>query len=428
MFLKNDRMTQWAIYPWLVWSISAAFFFVMYTARVAPSIIQDQLMFDFHIRASDFGALEGYFYIAYLMMQLPVGGLVDRLGAHRLVMFATTLFAIACFMFASTEQLYMVKIARFIMGFAGSFAFICTFKLAMLWFPPSMLGLLAGLTQCSGMLGAGFGQGPLSYVATFFGWRGLLFSIGVMMLLLAISSMLLMRAPPKDKQMPPENWAELWEGLLQVLKNPQSWLNALFAGFIFMPTLAFGEAWGTPYLVQVKGLSIHEAGIADSLLFAGWVIGGVLVGSISDQIQRRKPLFYISALFSALFLFLVIFMEHISFHLCCTLLFLYGLFNTGLITCYAVSGEINHPKVSGVSVSFCNFLSVFIGALWIPVIGYLFDFYGSKVINGVHIYPKEAYQQVFMSFPFLLIFSAVIALFIHETHCRNVVIKGVGNE
>ena len=79
-------------------------------------------------------------------MQLPVGGLVDRFGAHRLIIITTALFGCACFLFASASEVMMLKIARLIMGFAGSFAFISTFKLAMIWFPPSMLGLLAGIT------------------------------------------------------------------------------------------------------------------------------------------------------------------------------------------------------------------------------------------------------------------------------------------
>ncbi|MEE2770023.1 MAG: MFS transporter [Pseudomonadota bacterium] len=416
-------MTKWKIYPWLVFSTGALFFFLMYTARVSPSIIQEPLMRDFHIRASDYGSLTGLFYVTYLIMQLPVGGLVDRFGAHRLIMITTALFSLACFIFSTTEHLYMIKLSRLLMGFSGSFAFVGTFKLAMIWFPPSMLGLLAGLTQCSGMLGAAFGEGPLSYVAVALGWRGLLFMIGCLMALLCIISVLIMRDPPEKEEANIESFYDLWIGLTQVLKNSQSWLNGLFAGLIFMPTLAFGEVWGTPYMMQVKGFTLHEAGIADGVLFAGWVIGGVIVGSLSDYYQQRKPFFYISALMSALFLFLVIYIDCISFYFCCFCLFCYGLVNTGLITSYALSGEINKPAVSGVSVSFCTFFSVLVGAMCIPVIGYLFDLYDSKVINGVPIYPKEAYQYVFLTFPLLLLLASVVAIWIKETNCRNVTLK-----
>lgn len=420
MIKKFENMTKWKIYPWLVFSTGAMFFFLMYTARVSPSIIQESLMRDFHIRASDFGSLTGFFYVTYLIMQLPVGGLVDRFGAHRLIMLTTALFAIACFLFSTTEHLYMIKLSRLMMGFAGSFAFVGTFKLAMIWFPPSMLGLLAGITQCSGMLGAAFGEGPMSFIAVQLGWRGLLFLIGCLMTVLSIISILIMREPENLDQAPVGSWTDLGIGLIEVLKNPQSWINGLFAGLIFMPTLAFGEVWGTPYMMQVKGFTIHQAGIADGVLFAGWVIGGVIVGSLSDYCQQRKPFFFISAILSALFLFLVIYTDNISFYFCSFCLFCYGLVNTGLITSYALSGEINKSAVSGVSVSFCTFFSVLIGALWIPVIGYVFDSYGSHVVNGVHIYPKEAYQNIFLTFPLLLIVASLVAIWIKETHCRNV--------
>ena len=80
-----------------------------------------------------------------------------------------------------------------LMGLAGSFAFIGAFKIALVWFPPSMLGLLTGLTQCSGMLGAAVGEGPMSTIAVFLGWRGYIFSIGIGMFILCFLSILIMR-------------------------------------------------------------------------------------------------------------------------------------------------------------------------------------------------------------------------------------------
>lgn len=417
---KANNLTAWKIYPWLVWSIGALFFFVMYTARVSPGIIQDQLMIDFGIKATQFGTLTGVFYVTYLAMQLPVGGLVDRYGAHRLLLTTTALFAIACFMFATSHSFYVLLLARLFMGFAGSFAFICTFKLAMIWFPPSMLGLLAGLTQCSGMLGAAFGEGPLSYAATTYGWRGLLTGIGVTTTCLSLAALIVMRPPPKNKLSPVGSWSDLWLGLGHVLSNPQSWLNALFAGLIFMPTLAFGEAWGAPYLIQAKGFSLHQAGMAESFLFAGWVIGGVLVGSLSDWMQKRKPVFFGSAFISAGLFALLIEIPDLTYTASCIILFGYGLVNTGLIASYALSGEINSMKVSGVSVSFCNLVSVLIGAIFVPMIGWMFDQYDPVVVNGVFVYPKVAYDQVFIVFPIILVIAGIVAYFIQETHCRNI--------
>lgn len=420
MHKQPAKITAWKMYPWLVWSIGALFFFVMYTARVSPGIIQDQLMIDFGIKATHLGTLTGIFYVTYMAMQLPVGGLVDRYGAHRLILTATALFAGACFLFASAHAFSVLLLARLLMGFAGSFAFICSFKLAMIWFPPSMLGLLAGLIQCSGMLGAAFGEGPLSYVATQFGWRGLLTGIGVTTTLLALASFLVMRPPPKSKLTPIGSWADLSKGLVQVLKNPQSWLNGLFAGLIFTPTLAFGEAWGALYLIQAKGFSLHQAGMAESFLFIGWVVGGIMVGSLSDWMQRRKPVFYGSALVSACLFGLLVLIPDLTYVASCVILFGYGLVNTGLIASYALSGEINPMNVSGVSVSFCNLVSVLIGALFVPLIGWLFDQYDPVLVNGVFVYPKVAYNHVFLAFPVILALAAFVALFIKETHCHNI--------
>ncbi|MAJ81846.1 MAG: MFS transporter, partial [Legionellales bacterium] len=129
----------------------------MYIARVSPSIIQESIMSDFGVGATIFGQMAGYLYVTYLFMQIPVGALVDRFGAQRLIILNTFIFGLACMLFSFAKGILWIMIGRLLMGLAGSFAFIGAFKIALVWFPPSMLGLLAGLTQCSGMLGAAVG-------------------------------------------------------------------------------------------------------------------------------------------------------------------------------------------------------------------------------------------------------------------------------
>ena len=58
-------------------------------------------------------------------------------------------------------------------------------------------------------------------------------------------------------------------GLAEVVTCPQAWLAAIYAGLMFVPTLAFGGLWGTPYLVEAHGFSQESAGLLASLVFVG---------------------------------------------------------------------------------------------------------------------------------------------------------------
>lgn len=418
---KLNSFQSSALYPWLVWSIGAMFFFLMYIARVSPSIIQEPIMSEFKVNASIFGQMAGYLYVSYIIMQIPVGALVDRFGAHRLIIANTFVFGCACVLFSVANHMHWIMLSRLIMGLSGSFAFIGAFKLALIWFPPSMLGLLAGLTQCSGMLGAAVGEGPMSYLSSNLGWRGYILSLGIGMFMLFILGSLIMRSHPNEKSTQVESFKDLIRGIGVVICNPQSWLNGFYAGLIYMPTVAFGEAWGTPYLIQTKGFTLSQAGFAGTCLFIGWVIGGVLVGRISDAISLRKPIMISASLISAITFALVLYLPSITPLQCNIVLFFYGVANSGLIASYALSGEINPPQVSGVSVSFCNLISVLLGAFCIPWIGYVLDSFGGVIdARGVSVYPVDAYNIVFSLFPAGFILSGFISMFITETYCNNV--------
>ncbi|MDF2530171.1 MAG: major facilitator family transporter, partial [Gammaproteobacteria bacterium] len=155
--------------PWVIWLLGALFFLAEYFVRISPSVITQELMATFHVDAFALGGLSGFFYYAYISMQVPVGILVDRFGSRRLLTGATLLCAISCLVFASMHTIQLGFLSRFLMGLGASFAFVGTLKLISLWFPPTRFALLAGTTQALGMLGAVIGDAPMAMIFNHFG-------------------------------------------------------------------------------------------------------------------------------------------------------------------------------------------------------------------------------------------------------------------
>ena len=54
--------------PWLIWGLGAAFFFIEYIARVAPSVMVPDLMRDFGVDALTLGSLSAFFYYSYFII------------------------------------------------------------------------------------------------------------------------------------------------------------------------------------------------------------------------------------------------------------------------------------------------------------------------------------------------------------------------
>lgn len=414
-----------SFYPWIIWSLGAAFFLSEYFARIAPGIMVPELMGAFRVNALSLGSLSAIFYIAYLSMQMPVGTLVDKFGAHRLLTITAALCALGCFLFASADYLGFAKIGRFMMGFGASFAFVGTLKLATIWFSPSRFGLLSGLTQALGMAGAAIAAGPLALLVHAIGWRNTMWLIGIVLLLLAILIGLIVRDQPKSASVKlvaaTDNKLKFWEAFSIVLSNSQSWLNAVYAGLVYAPTAAFAELWGVSYLSQVYGINRTVAANAVSCIFIGLAIGCPITGWFSDKIQRRRPVMLAAAIASLIFMASALYIPNLSVSALFILLFLYGISNAGFATSYALAGEINPRRVAGTSLGFANMASVIVGACFQPIIGWFLDLqWSGQVLNGTPVYTAEAYRHAMMALPICLVLGIIFTFFVKETYCQVV--------
>lgn len=422
---STKNQTKRSIYPWLIWSLGAAFFLSEYFARIAPGIMVPELMNAFRVNALSLGSLSAIFYTAYLSMQMPVGTLVDKFGPHRLLTITAALCALGCFLFASADYLGLAKIGRFMMGFGASFAFVGTLKLATIWFSPKRFGLLSGLTQALGMLGAAVAAGPLALLVHAIGWRNTMWIIGIVLLLLAILIGLIVRDQPKSAEAislaQTDKKLKFWEAFSAVLKNPQSWLNAVYAGLVYAPTAAFAELWGVSYLSRVYDIDRTIAANAVSCIFIGLAIGCPITGWFSDKICRRKPVMLVAAIASLIFMSSALYIPNLSVTALFVLLFLYGIANAGFATSYALAGEINPRRVAGTSLGFANMASVIVGACFQPIIGWFLDMqWDGQILNGAPIYSAEAFRHAMMALPICLALGVLFTFLVKETYCKIV--------
>ncbi len=422
--LANTRIRSACV----VWGLAATFFFVDYFARVAPSVMADDLMRTFQVTAFALGGLSSFFYYPYVMMQLPVGILVDRYGTRRLLVMATLICSAACIWFSFTQNIYLASCARFLLGFASAFAFVGALKLASVWFEPRQFGLIAGTTQALGMLGAAVGEAPLAEVVEQIGWRQTMLLIGILFLILMVFIYLLVRDFPKHASNGVSNptatqnrKVPLMDGFMRVIKNPQSWVNAAYAGFLYAPTAALGELWGASYLHHAYSVSLPTAAVGITLVFIGWGIGGPIAGWLSDYIGKRRPIMIGSSILSLALLAAIIYLPSSNIHVTFFLLFLYGICNAGLGVAYAVAGEINSRVITGISLAFANMASIIIGALFHPLIGKLLDMQWDGLMqNGIPVYTATAFQNALFVLPICLVISLFCALKVKETNCQHV--------
>lgn len=415
---------------YLIWFLGALFFLLEYFIRVSPDVITESLMSDLNIGADMLGWLFGFFYYAYVLMQMPAGTLVDRFGPRRLLVGATLMCAVGCVMFAAMQTIHMGLLSRFVMGFSTAFAFVSTLKLVSIWFPPSKFALLAGSTQAMGMLGAVLGNAPIAYFFNTFGWRPTMLGIGVFFVLLSVMMYFIVSDDnpwqPNLKLRPKETQIKIRTHLKHVLANRYTLLNCLFIGLLYGPTASFGEQWGASFLSAAYGVTNTQAGAEISAIFIGLAIGCPLMGWISDKIQRRVLAMRISAIVSLVLLSLILYNNklglapYISTGWRYVIFFFYGLFNTGIVPSYTYSSEINPHKLTGIALGVTNMASVILGAIFLPIIGHLLSWSAGFHPQLGPDYMLGDYQLAFSFLPLCLLMAFILSFTLRETYCCRV--------
>ncbi|ASQ44914.1 MFS transporter [Legionella clemsonensis] len=418
---KEGRVNQLG-FAWIVWGLAAAFYFSDYMARVAPGVMHRSLQIAFGINEAGFGILTASFYFPYILMQIPVGLTVDRVSIRAILTVMSLITALGCGVFGLADGLAMASVGRMLIGFSAAFAFVSALRLATSWFPPAMLGLLAGLTQALGMLGAAAGEAPVSFLVANVGWRHSMLIIAFLFIALAGLLYQFVQDKPgiKRHEMKSAPGISILNSLRIVLSHRQIWINALYAGFLFGPTAVIGEAIGPAYLQYGRGLTAHAAAFATGLIFIGWGISGPLSGWLSDKMGRRKPLMIFSAISGVILTSLFVFYPTMDQTFAYFIFFIFGVTNTGVAIAYAVSTEICENNVVGTGIAFTNMISIFVGALMQPLVGRLVDLTAGSRAYNLEALLLSDFQAGLKILPLCSLVALILALMVKETYCQPI--------
>jgi len=408
-----------SLYPWVIFTLSSSFLFFKYLLQVSPSVMANELMRTFSLTGEALGNLAAFYFYAYLCMQLPAGLLLDHLSPKRLLVAAVAVCAFGALLFSKAEVLTVANLGRLMIGIGGAFSAVGTMKLITLWFPPNRFALVSGLMMTIGMLGAVGGEAPLSYLVSLSGWRQAMLYCGLAGFVLAVCIWLLI-FEKKARYKPPSVHTEtFFSDLLNIIKNPQSWLISLYSGLAFAPISAFSGLWGVSFLVETSHLHRTKVAGMISLTFIGFAIGSPLAGWLSDFIGRRKPIMIIGTLLGLLALSALVYLQISNSLMMSFLLFLFGFFTSFFFVSFAHMKEINSHHASGTAIGFINMFNAVFGALSEPLVGKLLDLgWDHKIRDGARVFSILDYHHALLTLPLAMLIALVLQLSIKETFCQ----------
>jgi predicted MFS family arabinose efflux permease len=258
--------------------------------RTSFGVMAPELEHEMGLSPALLSTVASAFFIAYALMQIPTGMLLDRYGPRRVLSAMMLFTAVGTAFFAAGETAHTLTLGRILMGIGCSGAFTGAFYILAMWMAPGRVVTQTGALNSFAAVGNLCATAPFAALIALIGWRESywIFTAGVVLLTIALA--VFVRDTPPDhppRQVKSEKPAEVLAGVREAVRQPGMG-RLLFAGLPMSAAGALSGAWGAPYLKHVHGLDDIARGSVLLLMALGGIGGHFFYGRVARRINSLK--------------------------------------------------------------------------------------------------------------------------------------------
>ncbi|MFC7702798.1 MFS transporter [Plastorhodobacter daqingensis] len=370
--------------------------------RAFLAVLAPALLTDLGVGADDLARASGYWFLAFALMQIPVGWALDRMGPR---LTASVLLAIGggggALLFALAQSALAIDIAMVLIGIGCAPVLMASYYIFARAYPPAVFGMLAGIIVGVGSLGNIASALPLAWSADFFGWRETVFALAAITFAVAIAA----------GRFVPDLPAVTAEGaprgsLLDLLRMPALWFILPMLLVAYAPSAGIRGLWIGPYFADVHGAG--GAGVGQATLVMGFamVAGSILYGPLDRLFRSRKWVVFGGNALGLVCLVALALWPQAGFWNAALLLAAVGFFGASFPTIMAHGRSFVPPHLTGRGVTLLNLFSIGGVGLLQMLSGRI---HATALASGAG--PAEAYQMLFWFFAAAQIVGLAVYLF-----------------
>ncbi len=287
-------MPRSATYRYWPLTITGLFMFVGYLDRINIAVAAPTFAKALHLDPSELGLVFSVFLVGYCLMPWPAGYLADKIGARKVLSFATGWFAVFSGLTAIGWNFVSLFVIRLLFGIGEGTGLPASLKANQNWSATHQRGVGSAIYLTGVCLGGALA--PLFTVAIIasFGWRAVFYIMAIPGVLVALLVWFYLKDRPQEvlseseiarSGMAPPSEMPVSRALMY-----RSWsIWALYVGFFLFNVTYWGLAlWVPSYFAGVRHVNLSQLGIWSSLPWAGGLFGGYAAGWIGDIAPRRK--------------------------------------------------------------------------------------------------------------------------------------------
>src|SRR5256884_2404681 len=156
---------------WWIVGLLAAALFINYVDRGAVPAAAPLIQKELGLSAAQLGVLFSAFFWSYALLQLPVGWLAERYGAHRVLAVGLAVWACATMLVGLAHSFPALLGLRLLLGIGESAGFPCLSNLLATVMPVKSLGRANGIVACGYLFGPAVGAYCGGLIMAHYGWR-----------------------------------------------------------------------------------------------------------------------------------------------------------------------------------------------------------------------------------------------------------------
>jgi ACS family hexuronate transporter-like MFS transporter len=282
--------------PHLRWYIAALLFaatVINYVDRQVLSVLAPVLTKELQLSPTQYANILQGFLIAYTVMYVVSGIIVDRWGTRIAMTAFMTWWSISNMLHAFATSALGLGAFRVLLGIGEPGNFMAASKAISEWYPPKERGFMNGVTQSGAAVGAIIAAPLIVGFYELFGWRSAFVITGAAGLVWLIGWLWLYRLPGTHPLITTDELRLIRESdatpgpaarrmrWLDLLRFPQTW-GLFWSRFLSDPVWWFYLFWLPKYLVEQRGFSMTQIGLLAWLPYLTADLGSIFGGLFRD--------------------------------------------------------------------------------------------------------------------------------------------------
>lgn len=366
--------------------------------RSANAVIAGDLIGGLSLTAAQLGFMSSLFYVVFALVQLPLGGALDRWGPRWVTSGLMLLAAAGSLVFSMGQSFGALALGRALIGAGMAGVLMGTYTTFSRWFSPARFATASSLVVAVGALGAITTGTPLAWFDQAVGWRTVFLWGAVGVLGSALFIVIAVRNRPDEVRSSggrhrAEGASTGGPGGYGEIFRDRRFRRIAALNFMTVGTfLSMQGLWSGPFLFDALRLSQVAAGNLITLAALGGLCGYLTCGWLADRFGAQRVAVFGASVFVAAQLGLVVTGLTRWQGLAYPTYLAFGFGGAYNIVLMAHTRRVFPEELMGRAVSAVNLFGIGGTALLQWSMGMLIGLFGRDA--GGH-YPAEAYVLAF---------------------------------